>query len=59
MIQMSGKSADLAQKFKVERNVPNKKTIDLLYFWDVYDVNLWENLFDRSMAYSCRANIFI
>ena len=26
---------------------------------DVYDVNLWENFFGRSTAYSCRTNVFI
>ena len=30
-------------KPKIHRSVPHKITIDLLYFWDVYDVNLWEN----------------
>ena len=27
---------------KIHRSVLLKITIDLLYFWDVYDVNLWE-----------------
>ena len=31
----------------------------LLYFYDVYDVNLSEKKFGRSTAYSCRANAFI
>ena len=30
-----------------------------MYFWDVYDINLWEKIFGRSMAYSCRTNAFI
>ena len=37
---------------KIHRNVLRKTTIDLLYFWDVYDVNLWEKKFCRSTAYS-------
>ena len=37
---------------KIHRSVLRKITIDLLYFWDVYDVNLWEKFFGRSMAYS-------
>ena len=27
---------------KIHRSVLRKITIDLLHFWDVYDVNLWE-----------------
>ena len=27
---------------KIHRSVLHKMTIDLLYFWDVYDVNLWQ-----------------
>ena len=27
---------------KIHRSVFHKMTIDLLYFWDVYDVNLWQ-----------------
>ena len=34
-------------------------TIDLLYFWDVYGVSLWEKKFGRSTAYSCITNVFI
>ena len=44
---------------KIHRSVLRKITIDLLYFWDVYDVNLWEKKFGKSTAYSCRTNIFI
>ena len=44
---------------KIDRSVLHKITIDLLYFGDVYDVNLWEKAFGRSMAYSCRTNVFI
>ena len=44
---------------KIHRSALRKITIDLLYFWDVYDVNLWEKNFGRSTAYSCRTNIFI
>ena len=29
---------------KIHRNVLRKITTDLLYFWDVYDVNLWEKI---------------
>ena len=29
---------------KIHRSVLRKITIDLLYFWDVYDVNLWQKL---------------
>ena len=44
---------------KIHRSILRKITIDLLYFWDVYDVSLWEKNFGRSTAYSCRTNIFI
>ena len=44
---------------KIHRSVLCKITIDLFYFWDVYDVNLLKKKFGRSMAYSCRANVFI
>ena len=44
---------------KIHRSVLCKIKIDLLYFWDVYDVNLWEKNFGRSTAYSCRTNVFI
>ena len=43
---------------KIHRKVLCKITIDLLYFWDVYDINLWEKNFGSSTAYSCRTNIF-
>ena len=36
-----------------------QKSIDLFYFWDVYDVNLWEKHLGRSTAYSCRINVFM
>ena len=29
---------------KIHRSVLHKITIDLFYFWDTYDVNLWEKL---------------
>ena len=29
---------------KINRSVLRKVAIDLLYFWDIYDVNLWEKL---------------
>ena len=44
---------------KIHRSVLPKTTIDLLYFWDVYNVNLREKKFGRRTAYSCRTNIFI
>ena len=70
---MTGKINDISPSFekkgyllrfgmlfpKIHRSVFRKITIDLLYFWDVYDVNLSEKTFGRSMAYSCRTNIFI
>ena len=31
----------------------------LLDFYNAYDINLWENNFGRSMAYSWRKNLFI
>ena len=30
-----------------------------IVFYDKYDVNLWENFFGRSTAYSCTTNVFI
>ena len=44
---------------KIHRSVFRKITIDLLYFRDVYDVNLWVKNFSGSTSYSCRTNIFI
>ena len=44
---------------KIHRSVLCKITIDLYYFWDVYDVNLWEKNLGKSTAYSCRTNAFI
>ena len=43
---------------KIHRSVLRKITIDLLYFLNVYDVNLWKENFGRSMACSCRTNDF-
>ena len=43
----------------IHRSVLREIIIDLLYFWNVYDVNLWEKNFGRSTAYSCRTNVFI
>ena len=42
---------------KIHRGVLCKITIDLLYFWDVYDVSLWEKNFGRSASYSCLIQI--
>ena len=36
---------------KIYRSAPHKITMDLLYSWDVYNVNLQEKNFGRSMAY--------
>ena len=44
---------------KIHRSVLCKIAIDLLYFWDVYDVSLSEENFCRSMARSCRAEIWL
>ena len=33
---------------KIHRSVLRKTTIDLLYFWGVYDVNLWEKHFGKT-----------
>ena len=44
---------------RIHRSVLRKITIGLLYFWDVYDINLWEKNFGRSTIYSCRTNVFI
>ena len=44
---------------KTLRSVLHKTTIDPLYFWDIYDVNLWEKNFERKTAYLWRPNIFI
>ena len=43
---------------KIHRSVLRKIAIDLLYFWDVYDVNLLEENFIRSTTRSCRTNVF-
>ena len=37
-------------------NVPRKIIIDLLYFCQVYDFDLWEKNIGRIKAYSGRAN---
>ena len=44
---------------KIHRSVFHNIKIYLLYFWDVFDVSLWEKNFGRSTAYSCRTNVFI
>ena len=44
---------------KIHRSVLRKLTIDLSYFWEVYDVNLLEKNIGRSTVYSCRTNVFI
>ena len=40
---------------KINRSVLRKITIDLLYFWDVYDFSLWEKNYSRSTAYKAEA----
>ena len=40
---------------KIHRNVLRKITIDLLYFWDVYDVNLWGKNSGRSTVNQAEA----
>ena len=42
---------------KIHRSVLRKIAIDLLYIWDICDVNLWEKNFGT--VYSGRTNIFI
>ena len=37
---------------KIHRSALRKLTINLLYFWDVYDVNLWGKIFGKSTAYA-------
>ena len=36
-------------------NVLLKIAIDLLYFWEVYNISLWEKNYSRSMAYKAEA----
>ena len=40
---------------KIHRSVLHKIAIDLLYFWDVYDVSLWEKNYNRSTVYKTEA----
>ena len=54
-----GKCKEDQSLSKIHRSVLRKIIKDVLYFWDIYDVNLWEKNFGRSMAYSCRTNIFV
>ena len=51
----------LKQFPKIRRSVLHKIKIDLLYFRDVYDINLGEKNFGRGRAYlfSCRTNFII
>ena len=45
---------------KIHRSILCKITIDLFYFSRrLWRHNLWEKNFGRSMAYSCRTNVFI
>ena len=41
----------LKQYPNIHRSVLGKIKIDLLYFWQVYDVNLWKKNFGRHRAY--------
>ena len=34
----------LTHFLRIHKSVPHKRRIDLLYFWDVYDVGLWEKI---------------
>ena len=52
-------SSEREEQTRVHRSVLCKITIDLLYFWDIYDVNLLEQSIGRSTAYSCRANFIV
>ena len=44
---------------KIHRSSLRKITRDLLYFWDVCEVNLCGKSFGKSTTYSCRTNVFI
>ena len=37
----------------------NRPQIFLLYFYNAYNVNLWEKFFGRSTAYLCKTNVFV
>ena len=37
----------------------SRSKIFLLYFYDIYDVNLGGKKFGRSTAYSCRVKVFV
>ena len=40
---------------KIHGSVLRKITLDLLYFWEVYDVSLWETNYSKSMANKAEA----
>ena len=40
---------------KIHRSVLCKIAIDPLYFWDIYDINLWEKNYSRSTTYKAKA----
>ena len=46
----SGPPAERVRDTRVHRSVLRNITTDLLYFWDVYDVNLLEKNISRSMS---------
>ena len=51
----------VAEDFSFEKSIEvhfNRSKIILLYFYDVYDINLWKTNFGRSTVYSCRTNFF-
>ena len=40
---------------KIHRSVLCKIAIDPLYFWDIYDIYLWEKNYSRSTTYKAKA----
>ena len=55
-LQISITSIGLKKSIEVHFN---RSKIFPLYFYDAYDVNLWEKKFGRRTAYLSRANVFI
>ena len=54
---------NVSENPKIQRSVL-RKIINLKYFWDVYDVNLWEKYFGRNKYFyinfiDLRKNILI
>ena len=44
---------------KIHKSTFQQMQVFLLYFYDAYDVNLWEKKFGKSTTYSCRTNVLI